>query len=363
MKEINDLIKMFNRETLNKMSGDQKRAYKYCLCAISINIIVGGHYQNGQLGNFSLARDIKKMPRKESNFLDIVNKLSQTVNANLESKHFKKPYNDEFLNKIIQFIRKRLTELKKSQSLFQARELMDFLYIDRFFRPHPVSEHSWIDFTLYNGIIWTIPEMIIFSDFKVQWNEYIQIRETLKNKESEYHEFWYIHPELRANDYRLFAFRRVLVFLCVSFVEAYLYNLFYCIKYSNLPNKNQVKYILKCVKITDKEIVERLVFKLFPEVKNSLNGYFKKHLVTIDYRDRYVHASPFINEADKSSKMQPLLSLSESTLIDLLQSSVDFVLKLEELLPNELKLLSWWYDDDKINFKEFKLLKLTNPNK
>lgn len=48
MTELHFIYSFFARETLDTMSKNHKVAYKYCLGAIFINIIVGGKHIEGQ---------------------------------------------------------------------------------------------------------------------------------------------------------------------------------------------------------------------------------------------------------------------------------------------------------------------------
>lgn len=158
---------------------------------------------------------------------------------------------------------------------------------------------------------------------------------------------------------------RLLIVSGVSFVESYLYNLFYCIK--NSPKYNSVnediKNILKIRKISDTEIVERLLFRLFDQITVKVQDEYELYIKKcINRRDRYVHVSSFPDKSTNLSNLEPLLHLSEEDLVDSLQVSVNLVLKIDELLPDDLKLLPlWnWGEGAKVNFREFKTLEITN---
>lgn len=364
MYEIDYLASLVSRGTLNTMSGKQKLAYKYCLCAIFINIIKGAHYTNVQEMNILKADEVRKLRRKSTNFNSLVDDISKLVKLSLEKNCFNKPYDEKLINDIITFLRRRVQELQQGEvSLFQAKEISKFLDIKNFFNPN-ISEHHWIQFDLSRHLIITVPEMIIFNDLKVQWNFFIELREELSkglrgiSSREDMFEF-YKKEQTREVHYRLSAVFRTLIILCVSFTEAYLYNIFYCIKESNLSNKDIVYEILQLKKIEDLQIIKQIIYPLFPHIKENIGYLVDDYKKIIKYRDRYIHASPFIDPSDNKSELQPLLIISEMHLIHSLQTSVDFVTKLDELLPQGLKILFWWYDGD-IKFNEFKKLKLTN---
>ena len=159
--------------------------------------------------------------------------------------------------------------------------------------------------------------------------------------------------------YKLVATYRTLIILSVSFVEAYLYNLFYCIKQVDFSEKSQVEDVLGYKKIEDKQIIKQVIYVLFPEIQERVDNYFEKYKETTKYRDRYIHASAFMDQSDNTSELEPLLKFDLNILITSLQNSIDFVKVIDSQLPSNLQILFWWYDDE-INFHEFKKLQLTN---
>ncbi len=364
LSEMDYMVNLVSRDTLNTMSGKQKLAFKYCLCAIFINIIIGAHYTRSQEINISKAEDIRKLPRKLTDFEGLIENISVIVNRSLERYYFKKPYDVIFLDNIIAFLRNSLKDLQQNQvSLFQAKEISTFIDIKKFFCPS-ISNHHWIEFGLMRHLIITVPELIIFNDLKVQWNYYVEIRDALKKEQesisSRKAEFEFFKmKETREKIYKLSALYRMLIILCVSFVEAYLYDVFYCIRESDMINKDKIKDVLYKKKIEDNQIIKQVIYPLFPHIKDDIDNFFEEYKKTIKYRDRYIHASSFIDQSTNISELEPLVNFHEEQLIQSLQTSVNLIKKLDELLPEQLKLLFWWYDDE-IKFDEFNKLKLTN---
>lgn len=285
LSEIDYLVNLVSRDTLNAMSGEQKLAFKYCLCAIFINIIVGAHYTRGQEINISKAEDIRKLPRKLTDFEGLIEDISVIVNRSLERNNFKKPYDVNFLDNIIAFLRNRSKDLQQNQiSLFQAKEISTFLDIKKFFYPS-ISNHHWIEFSLIRHLIMTVPEFIIFNDLKVQWNYYVEIRDLLKKEQerisSRKGEFeFFKRKETRETIYKLSALYRILIILCVSFVEAYLYDVFYCIRESDVINKDKIKDVLDKKKIEDNQIIKQVIYPLFPYIKDNIDNLFDEYKKT-----------------------------------------------------------------------------------
>ncbi|WP_419393433.1 hypothetical protein [Cytobacillus praedii] len=316
--ELAFLKDLFSRKSLNPLSGHKKKAYKYSLCGIFINIIGGNHTTGDQKQNINMARYIRdsKLSKKEYESLEKL--VCHNVESSFGRSVYKKPYNDDLINEIIAFTRERLDEIEeKGVSLFQAAKIINY---NKYTGHLSLRDYHWVEFDLYQGIFPTIPQMIIFSDLKVHWNLYIE----LIGEFSEIAKDFVIHrerfdvitsPEYREFQHKLSAMQRNLVFLAVTFVEACLYDFFYNIKFSNFPEKDKISSRLGISKVNDKIIVEDIIFKLYPETKVELELLYNKYKEILYYRDRYVHASPFIDEANNTAHLQPLLVLRKSKVI------------------------------------------------
>jgi hypothetical protein len=368
--DLEFLLKMFSHATLDKLSSSYKRCYKIFLCSIFYNIIVGRHFTEVQIRMIKTANLIGTRKASKSDFESQENSWKETLYKSFDEKNFIRPYGDDLINKIIFFSRKRLSRLKNGNSLFQASELRDILDIKNFFRLPRIEGYHWIDFDLKIGLIPTFPETIVFHDLKILWNEYLMEREKYRVQSSNITIPNYVDhikdEENRARDYKLITLRRLLIVSGVTFVEAYLYDLFYCIKNSPQYSVDQkIRTVLEIKKISDKEIVERLLFVLFDQIKikvqDEYNLYIKK---CINRRDRYIHVSSFTDGSTNLSNLEPLLRLSEEDLVSGLQVSVDLVHKIDDLLPDDLKLLPlWrWGGGERVNFRDFKPLEITNKN-
>ena len=118
--------------------------------------------------------------------------------------------------------------------------------------------------------------------------------------------------------------------------------------------------MLAQARVEDETIVQAVVYKVFPDFKDKIDGMFKAYKVTNDFRNRYVHASSFLDTSNNTAYLQPLLSVTDDLVVESLQNALDFVQTLDGLLPENLKLLFWWYDDEEVIFKNMQPLKLTN---
>jgi hypothetical protein len=364
-KFLNDLIK---KETVDSLIGKHKEIYKLAICGIFINIIGGRHATEIQSGTIEKAIEIRNTPRKILNLGAMLNEVEKVVHTSLENAFFKKPYDNQKISMIINFFRARITDqLDNGRTLFQAKELDSFLDYRAFLGYDNLFDYHWIEFNLLRGLIPTIPEAIIFNDLKVQWNFYLEVLNSISSnyqnvdsfrsqfdffKEKNNRELLYIESSSRRN----------LMFIGVTFVEAYLFHLFLSVKENTNIEKEIFGRIIHKFKISDREIVEKILFKLDSSYEENLGDIYQEYCIILEYRDRYVHASPFPYQHDhRTSQLQPLLNISHEDVINALQTSVDFVKKIDNLLAEDLKILWWWYDGE-ISFIEEKPLNLTNDS-
>lgn len=359
-QELDYLKQLVSRNTIKPLRGHQKKAYKYVLCAIFINLIGGNGLQRGQEENYKLADSI----RRGFNITEITyESIESEVKKSLRFNSFKPPYNEDFINKVIEFFRLRLDEVAKNKrSLFKAEHLNSIMNIDKHYGENGfrLYNHHWMEFDLDLGLIPTYPEYIIFTDLKIQWNYYIDNKEklnellkTITDKKSKID--FYKQEKNREVELITSSLRRTLIFTGVTFTESYLYDLFYNLKSNKLPGKEKIIKVFKKERVNDTDVIERVLFELYPSIKGSIETLYKNYKEVLNIRDRYVHASPFVDPSDrKTSQILPLLTLNHEKLIDSLQTCVDLVREIDQNLPENLQLLFWLkenivFDNQKLN--------------
>ncbi len=364
---VDDLMvlkELFSRATLNTMSGAKKKAFQYTLTAIFINLISGRQATQGQVGNIQLAYEIKESRLKKEQYVLWGNSIWKTVQDSLHKSNFKKPYDNELVNRIIAFTRERLSDIEKEEvSLFQTKQIKDILDYKKFTGQPAFNDNHWFELNIYKGVYPTIPEMIIFNDLKVHWNLYLELlaEQDEKNKQLSHQERFEMITDVKSRELRnkIGGMQRNLVFLAVTFVEACLYDFFYNIKLGNHEETEAVKGVLKEKKINDKQIVEKVIYKLYPEEVEKIKPHYANYKKILNYRDRYVHASPFMDESKHISQLQPLLQVTKSKTIEFLQYCYDFIRQIDDCLPDKYKMLFWMFDDE-VNFHNEESLPLTN---
>ncbi|MTV47722.1 hypothetical protein GJ688_01835 [Heliobacillus mobilis] len=364
-KELNDLKILISRDTLSKTSGRKKQVFKYCLCSIFINLITGNHLSASQELNISIAKMVLTIHHKDKSLNIYLENFKNEVEKSFELRGFLKPYNDEKLNKIISFFRELINKCsKETVTMIQVSEVSRIINAKQFFNKSSVSDHHWLQFDTIKGLIPTYPEMIIFNDLKVQWNYYVDVFNQINNWEVTDRKSLLeniTNRDNRALLYQQSALYRQLIFLSVTYVESYLYNLYYTILNSNYLTKDKLESLNRIKKIDDTYIIDKILYDLFPQIKNSTLVLYENYKKMLRHRDRYVHASPFKDLSTNKSQLEPLLDINNLRLFDFLQTSIDFVKIIDDNLPNTLKLLFWWYDDN-IKFIKMLPLSLTNEN-
>jgi uncharacterized protein with HEPN domain len=221
-----------------------------------------------------------------------------------------------------------------------------------------VQPHHWVNIDLINGMIVTVPEFLTYVDLINNWNMFIDkykkynlaiasdVVTPLIERQNKI--------ENRRLGYEIDTLMRTLCISSVTFVESYLYYIFFNLKQINYELSNgSAKNFLQNKKVEDDEIIERLILKEFitnpsSEFKTLLKEYKEINKV----RNRLIHTSAFETDA-KTSELLPLLTITIKQLINTLETCIRIVEIIESSLPEELKILGWWERVTHPKFKTF----------
>lgn len=360
MNNINltDLNKLISSDTLHTLSGTPKQCYRYTLTAIFINIIGGQHYTIGQEENINIALHILRNPTKFKK-QTILNSIKNEVQKSLKKSHFRNPYKTETILLITELFRKIVcTKLEGKRYMTLVKELDSIIdmnaYFTSFNRPRP---HHWIHISFSQGLVPTLPEFIIYSDIINTWNILLDKSDELINllktdDQTHYKERQYT-LEARKLEYECQALNRSLLTLSSSYVESYMYYVFYNLKMSQYQLATQTaKEYIKIKKVDATGIIENIIIGEFftpSRVEFSLiTTLLEKYKRIIKLRNRIIHPSAF--EEQSQSHLLPLISLSFDRVIDALQTSIELVLSVDKHLPNDQKILYWWENVEHPNF-------------
>ena len=324
---IDELIVLFSSNKIREFRQHSKPLYKYHLCGIVNSVIMQGNFWTGPGYG-----EAKLMSLSSNFFPNQMRKgytlMKQRTIDTLRNNFFHSPEKDSQVDMIISFFRKFLEDYKK----------------------------DWLDVGFKQGIVLTVPEFFNYLDLINLWNDLIKKNDIMQNlieeqcKEKDF--LFYLNPntirhlenepKLRELDYSRQASFRALIIQGVNLVESYLYYYLYNVK-SEGKYKGQSKVLTMRGHIQDKQIVKDLIFKVHHHIANDtkINELYNQYLKTVDIRDRFVHTSAFVEESNKMPQLQPLLSIQFNSVINHIQTCIDFVYSIDDMLPVDDKMLFW----------------------
>jgi hypothetical protein len=364
---LNELEELLSGKTMKCLSGIPKKCYKYALTAVFINICFGRQLTKGQEENFEWVYSIKREPQKFKN-QRVLDYLKDTVEESLKNCFFHN-YNDyQTIDNIINFFRKLVSETKKHGTyLINVSEVQKLFDVKKVFKASHknIQPHHWIEIDLFDGMIITVPELFTYSDIVNNWNILVDKLKEYKSAMTSDISVPIIeiknNIENRRLKYEIDTLSRTLWISSVTFVESYLYYLFYNLKQINYQaNSESGKSILQLQKVEDEEIIKRLVLPEFIK-NNELDGLIKKYIEINKIRNRFIHPSAF-HSSSHSSELLPLLTITINQVVDTLKVCTKLVKMIDDHLPENLKILVWWDRVSHPAFKEYKKGDITNPD-
>ncbi|WP_085522675.1 hypothetical protein [Tuberibacillus sp. Marseille-P3662] len=344
---FNEISDMLKRDTMSKFGRKSREAYKYFLCGLLCDIFNHGIFIYNHPHPHWYSEIKFLINRFDDDNLEEINfepKIND-VKVILDSNNFKWKSN---VNEIISFFRSYINDyLNKGKTLYLVPEFKPIMYIDSYMaqaKGIALKEHIWIDINPKDGLTPTYPEFINYSDLINLWNDLI-------HKKNNFHRLIDDKSDdkkaIRELELSISSSARWLIISGVTFVESYLYYVFYnARKTDSYGNSQKLKKIMKRnpQKINDKEILKGLINKVCENITGDerYNELYEKYIKIVDVRDRFIHTSAFINPTNQISNLQPFMNVDMDFLTDSLQGCIDFVKKIEEELPKDLKLLFWW---------------------
>jgi len=368
--KINYLLELMNNKTsLKNLTGDNKKAYKYFLAGIFINIINGKEHEAYQRDLYKKAEYILESSKKGAKIQKHgLNQIKSAVQRSMEDSYILNHECEDTTTKIIAFLRDKLNDLNEGKSLFQVIEFSNIIDVKMYFskRGTPfIHNHHWVDFNLVEGLIHTTPVFILLNDLKIHWNSFIELINQyteLQIKLIPYignHEFNNI-LEIREIKNSYSGLYRTMIFTAVTFVEAFLLDVLINVK-EVLPSEKEKYPILNNKgNITDEEILEQLLFKMYPHLKTKVNKFYRTYKEILNLRNRYVHASSYKEEHTNLSQLQYLLEFESEKVKVYLDSCIKIVKLINDELPEEIKSLYWWDRFEEPDFTHDKKVSLLN---
>lgn len=371
---LDELIYLTKSETVRTLSGKPKKLYKYAIVATFFNVVNGKQLQAGQLGNVEIAKEILKNPKecyKKYNLEAFKNEVEKC----LSQVYFHNTRLDTTIDKLFEFFREKLVALQNNKRFWQASEFEKIIDLEKFYKDKSgtIKKHHWIDFNIEQGLIPTIPDFITYGDFINSWNILLQKWNEYNIYSEAFSEDIFGYMELRKSEesrkieYEIFTLQRICYTSCVTFVEAYLFYLFYNFKMDNILGENEAirkLYDLNISKVNDTHIIEKIIIPHFikEEVQENINKLYAKYKEINKVRNAVIHTTAFENRSIQKSTMESFFEIDLKSVEQAMTNSLDLILLIDRNLPEEFKLLYWWDLFESPDLSKWEQISIVNKN-
>lgn len=351
MVDYEELKELYSNRVISQLSGNPKKIYRNALVGIFVTSLMVGDAKKKQdefVGNIQFCKSVLENPKSYLNVTQL-KKVDEIVQESLQNIFVKNPTLKKTADTIIEIMREAIKyKLHGDRYLLKFKDLdhlMDlnklFSHIQKNANPN-LSYHHWIEFDLENGLIPTFPDFITYADLISLWNIFLDKRLEFVNKKA----FNQDLRELRQINSELHALFISSYIQGVTFVESYLYYVFYNIQKSKYPlNSEKAKGFINSTQPDDNQIINKLIISEFGNEHNKnqiadIKTLHKKYDSINKNRNRFIHASAF--EENNISHLLPLINSKYGDLPNVLETCTNLVLEIEKLLPLDIKILFWW---------------------
>ena len=358
------ILKLFSRESLKTMSKSKKKFYKLLLTALSTNLLTGN----------MLREDSKEI------IMNLERLLVETYPAEYYDgiyieyrEHLKKQISIDEIFKLteessydalIGFTRKILNDLsEKNVSVYEREEVQKYIDIIAYVKDID-SSVRWIGINFETGIYPFSSEKLVWYDFKVMWNIFAEHKKACLANWSNYTkndmQYERLHDKnAKEVEYISGTMERYVLVSCITFIESFLYNIRIVIKnnpiFKIMIKEKNLSSVLNKDKINDTEIIEEILFRIYPGLKDSIKEEYEVYKKLLKLRDKYIHISVREN-GDKQPEMNELISSSGLNMEWRVKYALDIVNKINDVILSSEKInLLWWKKDEQCNFKELEL--------
>ncbi|MEZ7172974.1 hypothetical protein [Sporosarcina sp. OR05] len=345
-KEIKEL---YSRATLKRLSRIPKKFYKLNLTLLTFEMLRGIRFESVYF-LINECRNILLFPMEytdQNEFLSFKSACLTKINDLIPDGKEQ----EDFINEVIQLTRKIFEQSSQNKKvLLRVSELEQTFKVGNYFRKvfrnvedNNLRPHVWVDIDLSRGITPTYPDLLTYGDLINLWGMYLDKIKQEKDYSNKFNEpYNRIHKQL---NYDLLTLRKYLNISAITFVEAYLYHVFYDVKKSNYSLETEsVRRFMENMKVEDEQVIKQLIIPEFchdnEENTKEISRLFEEYDDLNKKRNRFIHASAF--DQNGESHLLPLLNIGHEEIIQALNICTDLVRAVENILPSELKILFWW---------------------
>lgn len=362
MINYQELKKLYSNKYISRLSGNPKKIYRNALVGMFVTSIMFGNEQKKQkefLDNIDFCKNLLNNPK---DFLldEQLQMVDEFVQSSLKNIFMKNPSTNKTAETIINLMRKAIDyKLNATRYLLKFEDLDHVMDLKSFFsrmqkNSNPnMSYHHWIEYDLKAGFVPSFPDFITYADLVSLWNMFLDKRVALIKEQA----FNNYPKKARLLNSELHALHISSWIQGVTFVESYLYYVFYNIQKGNYPLKSKkAQGYIKSTLPDDNQIIDKLLISEFSTDQNKDNiahikSLHKEYKDINNTRNRFIHASAF--EENNRSHLLPLIDSKYEDLPHVLETCTKLVLEIEKLLPLDLKILFWWDAVDHPIYKDF----------
>lgn len=360
------ILKLYSRDSLNTMSKSKKKLYKLFLTALATNLLTGGINRSDSMEIIGeLERLLEEKLNAESyedRYIQYSNYLKELLKID---KMFKLTDEDSY-NNLIAFTREILEDLIRKKIYVCIREdiekyinIADYCKID--------SNVRWIGINFDTGLYPFIPDKLVWYDFKIIWNMFAKYKNQALHEWSNSVQQNMQYEDISNKDYLEVQYisgtmERTVLVSCITFVESFLYNARIIIRDTpafrkSIENNNLIT-IINNDKVNDMQIIEDILFKIYPNLKENISEEYQIYKELLKVRDKYVHISVHEN-GDKKPEMSSLLLSSGLNIESKVKYALDIVYKINNsiLYSHNINLL-WWKKDESCSFEDLELFNI-----
>ncbi|APB82404.1 hypothetical protein BAMY_09655 [Bacillus amyloliquefaciens] len=359
--DLTELENLFSSKTVRSFRSDMKREYKLALCGLFGEVLKFGQYKQGRF--YQIVMSLAANPKSFRQMLKKIRAEDTLYGFYIRTEHYFYNIEDQkYLDSVISFFRDYILNYKrKNKRLYLVSDIQKVYDIKKLYSTQGIKlkDHHWMDINFSTPATLTVPEFFNYIDVINVWNEYISVANQLLKENDPI--------EVRKLNFRYSTCSRQFVITSITFFEAYLYYYFYNLKSKNDLSENHpvTKALNQDGYIQDKQIVRQVIFKLHQHIKEDkkIKQLFKNINEHIKIRDRFIHSSAFIEQSNNLSQLQPFIDLNMNDVIEIAQDCLDFVVRVDELLPEDEKILFWWERFESPNFKKKEYISPLNKHK
>lgn len=361
------ILKLYSRESLNTMTKSKKKLYRLLLTALSANLFIGKILNEDTK---SIITDLEKLLEEiyPPEYYDkIYIEYGENLKKQMLSNKIIKLTEESSYNEFIEFTKKILKDLsEKNVSVYERDEVEKYIDIITYFK-NIDSSVKWIGINFETGIYPFSPEKLVWHDFKVMWNIFAEHKkiclENWYNCIQNNMQYERLHDKnTKEVEYICGTMERYSLVSCITFIESFLYNIRMVIKsnpiFSVRIKEMNLNSVLKKDKINDTEIIEGILFKIYPELKDNIKDEYDDYKKLLKLRDKYIHISVREN-GDKQPEMKELISSSGLNIEFRVAKALDIVNKINAVILDSEKInLLWWKKDEQCNFEKLELFSI-----